>query len=609
MAFRRILNFVKPYKAYLFLTIIFNILYSLLAIVSISSIFPILQILFKSVEKGNLESMKEVGSGMSFDNAQQMLNNYIANLILEYGALRVLAWLCITTVILFFLRNMFRYLAQYFMVGLRSVVSFDIRNALYSKVLDLPVSFFTEQRKGDMMSRISSDADNIQRFMLVPLIEIVRSPFMIISTLVMLLYINPELTLITLVLLPIMGFVISVISKSLKKDARNAQSKLGTLISKVEETLNGSKIIKIFNAQSSLKKSFKGANDHWKNFTNRVERKAELSSPSSELLGSMTMIMLVWYGGKLIILDGSMSGEVFLTFVGLFFQMLEPAKNLSRSISDISRGTASAERVLEILDMPIEDEEQRGVLPFYGFEDKIEFKNVSFRYNEQQWVIKNFNLEIKKGETVALVGQSGSGKTTIANLLSKFYKPVEGQILVDGKNIQELKSSDFRTQLGMVTQESVLFNDTIYNNIQLGKADATREEIENAAKIANAYDFIKGFSDGFDTNMGEGGGKLSGGQKQRVSIARAILKNPEIMILDEATSALDTQSERLVQEALEHMMQNRTSIVIAHRLSTIQKADKIIVMEAGEIIEQGKHNELLAKKGIYAKLIEMQNFK
>lgn len=608
MAFRRILKFIKPYKIYLFFTILFNVLYSLMAIVSVTSLFPILQILFKNTSVEASTTASKINDAWTFENAQQKLNDYIIQNITEYGALHVLAMLCVITIILFFLRNLFRYLAQYFMVGLRSSVSFDIRKALYHQILNLPASFFTEQRKGDFMTRVSSDVDNIQRFMLMPLIEIVRSPFMIIATLSMLFYMNLELTLVTLILLPIMGFVISSISKSLKKDARKAQGRLGILISKVEETLNASKIIKIFNAQPRLEQSFEQANAYWQKYTNRVERKAELSSPTSELLGSMTMIMLVWYGGKLIIQDGNMSGEVFLTFVGLFFQMLDPAKSLSKTISDISRGTASAERVLEILDLPLEDEANKDLIPFENFEDKIEFKNIWFQYNDQQWVVKDFNLVINKGETVALVGQSGSGKTTIANLLSKFYQPVRGEILVDGKDIFKINSADFRSQLGMVTQESVLFNDTIFTNIHLGKENATLQEVENASKIANAYEFIQNLPEGFATNIGEGGGKLSGGQKQRISIARAILKNPSIMILDEATSALDTQSERLVQEALEHMMQNRTSLIIAHRLSTIQKADKIVVMKDGEIIEIGRHQELIAKDGIYAQLISMQNF-
>lgn len=608
MAFRRILKFIKPYKIYLFFTIFFNVLYSLLAIVSVTSLFPILQILFKNTGAQVTNAMPETPQAWTFENAQQKLNDYIVQNIAEHGALQVLAVLCVVTIILFFLRNLFRYLAQYFMVGLRSAISFDIRRDLYHKILNLPVSFFTEQRKGDFMSRVSSDVDNIQRFMLMPLIEIIRSPFMIIATLSMLFYMNLELTLVTLALLPIMGFVISTISKSLKKDARKAQGRLGILISKVEETLNASKIIKIFNAQSRLEKNFEETNSYWQKFTNRVERKSELSSPTSEFLGSMTMIMLVWYGGKLIIQEESMSGEVFLTFVGLFFQMLDPAKSLSKTVSDISRGTASAERVLEILDLALEDESNKKFIPFENFEDRIEFKNVWFRYNDQQWVVKDFSLSIRKGETVALVGQSGSGKTTIANLLSKFYLPTCGQILIDGKDISEINSVDFRSHLGMVTQESVLFNDSIFANIHIGKEEASLEEVENAAKIANAYDFIQQFPEGFTTNIGEGGGKLSGGQKQRISIARAILKNPAIMILDEATSALDTQSERLVQEALEHMMQNRTSLIIAHRLSTIQKADKIVVMKDGEIIEIGRHQELMEKNGVYAQLIAMQNF-
>ena len=607
--FRRVLEFAKPYRIYFVLSIVFNVLYSLMAIVSLTSILPILNILFDKTQTENLPSKIETETdGFSFEKIQNQLIHWVNAQMQEHGSLKVLAWLCGITVILFLFRNLFRYLAMYFMIGLRSGTARDLRNAIYDKILKLPVAYFTEQRKGDIMTRISSDVDMVQRFTLLPVIEFVRSPFMLLATLTMLIYINWQLTLAAFVILPIMGFVISTISKSLRNDTRKAQSILGRLISTVDETLGAAKIVKIFNAEKVLGERFHETNTNWRSLTNRVERKYELASPMSELLGSLTLIMLVWFGGKLIIEDKGLEGPAFLLFLGLFFQLLDPAKLLSKAYSDISRGNASAERVMEILDADVVVNEKPNAKNITEFNDSIEFKNVGFAYHEDQAVLKNFNLKINKGEIVALVGQSGSGKTTVANLLARFYDVTQGEILIDGIPLTDLKLNEFRKLIGMVTQESVLFNDTIYNNIALGKENATPDDVINSSKIANAHEFIAKLPLQYDENIGESGGKLSGGQKQRLSIARAVLKNPEIMILDEATSALDTKSERLVQEALDNMMENRTSLVIAHRLSTIQNADKIVVMDQGEIKEVGKHSELIQQNGIYAKLIEMQNF-
>lgn len=608
--FRRILKYAKPYRLGLVFSVIFNILYSLLAIVSVTSILPILKILFDNVEGKNSElPPPPKSSPYSFDTLEYNVSKWVAEQMHEIGELKVLGLLCAFTVSLFLFRNLFRYLASYFLIGLRSGMARDLRNALYQKILKLPVAYFTEQRKGDIMSRISSDIDQVKQFTLYPIIELIRSPFMIITTLAMLIYMNAELTLAALIILPIMGFVISSISKSLKKDARRAQAILGKLISMVDETLGASKIIKIFSAEEHLSQRFDETNTDWRKHTNKVERKYELSSPMSELLGSLTLIMLVWYGGKLIIGGSGLKGEEFLMFIGLFFQLLDPAKTLSKSISDISRGNASAERILSVLDEEVVVDEVENPIEIDSFDSEIEFKNVSFQYQKDHPVIKNFNLTIEKGKSVALVGQSGSGKTTIANLLARFYDVTEGEILIDKRPIHHLSLKSYRTLIGMVTQESVLFNDTLFNNIAMGKANSDLEEVKSAAQIANAHEFIEQMPEQYHENIGEGGGKLSGGQKQRVSIARAVLKNPPIMILDEATSALDTHSERLVQEALDHMMENRTSLVIAHRLSTIQNADNIVVMDQGKIIEQGKHDELMSHNGIYAKLIEMQGFK
>lgn len=606
--FRRILEFAKPYRIYFVLSIVFNVLYSLMAIVSITSILPILKILFDNVKKEDLQPLDTTAEDYSlFDELQHDATVYVANLMEQHGQLTVLAWLCAVTVVMFFFRNFFRYIAQYYMIALRSGTSRDIRNAMYNKLLALPVSYFTDQRKGDIMTRISSDVDGVQRFTLMPIIEFFRAPIMIIATLAMLIFMNWKLTLAAFVILPVMGLVISTISKSLKNDTREAQKVLGNLISQVEETLSAAKIVKMFNAEKHLSTRFSDTNTHWRSLTNRVERKYELASPTSELLGSLTIIMLVWFGGKLVLEGEGLEGPAFILFLGLFFQLLDPAKALSKSFSDISRGNASAERVFEVLDADVVVNQKVDAKPLIKFEKSIEFRNVSFSYESDQPVLKNFNLIINKGETVALVGQSGSGKTTVANLMTRFYDVSEGEIIIDGTPIQDVKLDDYRALMGMVTQESVLFNDSIYNNITMGKEDATEDMVQEAAMIANAHEFIVTLPNGYYENIGESGGKLSGGQKQRLSIARAVMKNPPIMILDEATSALDTKSERLVQEALDNMMTNRTSLVIAHRLSTIQNADKIIVMDSGEIKETGEHLDLIDQNGIYANLIRMQN--
>ena len=607
--FRRILEFAKPYRIYFVLSIVFNVLYSLMAIVSITSILPILKILFDNVKREDLKPLDTTAEDYSlFDELQHDATVYVANLMEQHGQLTVLAWLCAVTVVMFFFRNFFRYIAQYYMIALRSGTSRDIRNAMYNKLLALPVSYFTDQRKGDIMTRISSDVDGVQRFTLMPIIEFFRAPIMIIATLAMLIFMNWKLTLAAFVILPVMGLVISTISKSLKNDTREAQKVLGNLISQVEETLSAAKIVKMFNAEKHLSTRFSDTNTHWRSLTNRVERKYELASPTSELLGSLTIIMLVWFGGKLVLEGEGLEGPAFILFLGLFFQLLDPAKALSKSFSDVSRGNASAERVFEVLDADVVVNQKVDAKPLTKFEKSIEFRNVSFSYESDQPVLKNFNLVINKGETVALVGQSGSGKTTVANLMTRFYDVTEGEILIDGTPIQDVKLDDYRALMGMVTQESVLFNDSIYNNITMGKEDATEDMVQEAAMIANAHEFIVTLPNGYYENIGESGGKLSGGQKQRLSIARAVMKNPPIMILDEATSALDTKSERLVQEALDNMMTNRTSLVIAHRLSTIQNADKIIVMDSGEIKETGEHLDLIDQNGIYANLIRMQNF-
>lgn len=608
--YRKILAFADPHKKFIFLSLFFNILYSVFQIFSVSTILPVLGMLLGTIEK--TESLTEpIYNGKLTDYFSYLKDYayYFVELKVEqYGALNVLMWLCVITAVAFFLRNIVRYLGALMLIFYRVGVTKDLRSHMYSKVLALPVSFFTEQRKGDMISRMSNDVGEVEGSILGSLVELINSPFMLISTLITLFWISPQLTLFTLLVLPVMGTMIALIGKSLKKDAHEAQNEIGHLFSIVDETLKSSKIIKIFNAETLINNRFTASITRWLDASVNVGKKRELASPMSEFLGSITFLIITWYGGKQIIENQTLAPEEFLVFLAMFFQILPPAKTLANSISAVQKGTPALERIMEILEADVKIEEIENPIEIKELTQEIEFKNVSFSYNEDKTILHDFDLKIPKGKTVALVGQSGSGKTTVANLLARFYDATKGQILIDGNDIKDLKISDYRQLIGMVTQESVLFNDSVYNNILMGKPNATREEVETAAKIANAHQFISQLPNGYETNIGDDGNKLSGGQKQRVSIARAVLKNPPIMILDEATSALDTESERFVQEALEKMMENRTSLVIAHRLSTIQKADWIVVMERGNIIEQGSHRDLMAKDGAYKKLVELQDF-
>lgn len=607
--YKKILRFARPHQKYIYGSLFFNILYSLFQIASLGTILPVLGMLFGTIQAE--KTVVPVYSGEFLDfftYAKDYANYYIQSLVSQYGSLKVLAWLCIITAFMFLLRNIFRYLGAFLLINYRVGVTKDLRGAMYRKVLSLPVSFFTESRKGDMMSRMSNDVGEVEGNILGSLVELINAPFMLISTLISLFIVSPEMTLFSLLVLPVMGTMIALIGKSLKKDSHEAQQEMGTIFSIVDETLKSSKVIKIFNAEKIMDNRFMRSMNKWISSSISLGRKKELASPMSEFLGSITFLIIAWYGGKQIIVEQSLSPAGFLVFLGMFFQILPPAKSLSTSISNVQKGEASLKRVLEILDADVKIEEIAEPVSISTLNNNIEFKNIGFYYDKANLILKNFDLTIPKGKTVALVGQSGSGKTTIANLLARFYDVSEGEILIDGVDLKHLKLQEYRKLLGMVTQESVLFNDSVYNNILMGKPNATREEVIEAAKIANADSFITGLSEGYDTNIGDDGNKLSGGQKQRVSIARAVLKNPPIMILDEATSALDTESERFVQDALEKMMENRTSLVIAHRLSTIQKADWIVVMEKGTIVEQGTHHELIAKKGMYNKLVELQNF-
>ena len=508
---------------------------------------------------------------------------------------------------LFFLKNIFSYLAIVFISLLRNGVLRDLRNMMYKKIISLPISYFSEKRKGDVISRITTDINEFQASYLSILELIVKEPLTIIFTIIIMCGISLKLTIFVFLFIPIAGLAISRVGKTLKKHSGRVQSEQGFFLSLIEETLSGLRIIKSFNAQEVFIKRFTDSTQRFNSYANNLSYRQNLASPISEFLGILVIGILLWYGGTMVLIDKTLGGSEFVAYMGLAYNILTPAKEISKAAYRLRQGDAAALRVLEVIHAqnPIFDKEN--AIGKTDFQTAISLKNISFKY-DNEYVLKDFSLEIPKGKTVALVGQSGSGKSTIANLIARFYDVNEGAITFDGIDIRDLKIHSLRDLIGIVSQDSILFNDSITNNLLIGKTSATEAEIKEAAKVANAYDFIEALPNKFQTNIGDMGGKLSGGQKQRLSIARAVLKNPPIMILDEATSALDTESEKLVQNALEKMMMNRTSLVIAHRLSTIQNADIIVVMEKGKIIEQGNHASLMAKNGTYRKLVEMQSF-
>ena len=510
-------------------------------------------------------------------------------------------------IITFLLKNIAGYLASFHMMHLRNGVTAKLRNVMYNKVISLPVSFYSEKRKGDVMARMLGDIGEVQNSFFMLLELIVKEPFTIIFSIAMMFIYSWQLTLFVFIFIPISGLIISRIGKSLKSQSLRAQNEGGYMISLVEETLTGLKVVKSYNAEPVFKNKFGDSINRLLNLSNKIGKKNNLAGPLSEVMGIITIAILLFYGGSLVLVDKSLDGAIFLVFMGLAYNILTPAKAISKASYAVKNGIAAADRVFEILEQENTIDTKVDAVEKTDFTDKVTIENINFRYGDEN-VLKNFSIEVPKGKTVALVGQSGSGKSTIANLLTRFYDVQEGAVKIDGVDIKDMNIHSLRGLMGLVTQDSILFNDTIKKNILIGKPDATDEEIFDALKIANAYEFVADLPDGIETNIGDAGGKLSGGQKQRLSIARAVLKNPPIMILDEATSALDTESEKFVQVALENMMQNRTSIVIAHRLSTIQKADNIIVMQKGEIVEQGNHAELMAKEGMYSKLVMMQSF-
>jgi subfamily B ATP-binding cassette protein MsbA len=604
--FKKIIPFATPYKKYAYLNIFFNILYALFSTLSFISLIPMMKVLFGQTER---ITEKPVYKGILkiTEYGENYMNYKVTSLSDEHGQQSTLALMVAIIISIFLLKNLFDYLAMFFITFLRNGILKDMRNAMYKKTLDLPLSFFSEKRKGDVISRISGDVYEVQNSMLAILELIVKEPLTIVFTIFAMLLISAKLTAFVFVFIPISGYVISVIGKRLKKQSTRAQEEQGVFLSTIEETLGGLKVVKGYNSEKYFGGVFQKSTDRFFQLSNSIGNRQNLASPVSELMGIIVIAMLLWYGGNMVLVEKTLDGSTFIGFMTLAYNILTPAKSISKASYSIKRGNAAAERVLEILEQENTITDNPKASEKESFETNILIKNINFRY-EKENVLKNFSLDVKKGQTVALVGQSGSGKSTIANLLTRFYDVQEGTIQIDNADIKNIKLESLRGLMGLVTQDSILFNDSIRNNVALGKQNATDEEIIDALKVANAYEFVKDLPFGINTNVGDSGNKLSGGQKQRLSIARAVLKNPPIMILDEATSALDTESERLVQLALENMMQNRTSIVIAHRLSTIQKADKIVVMQKGEIVEQGTHEELLANDGVYRKLVMMQSF-
>ncbi len=606
--FRKVLKFGKPFLRHAWLSGLFNILYAIFNILTILSFLPVLSILFKTDSKVYVKPTYE-GLTKSFDYLKQTFYYEITRHVESEGILATLGVICVILVGLFFFKNLFRFLAIYELAFINNGIIRDLQNAIYHKIVRLPISYFSEKRKGDLISRMTLDVQAVQASFLSSLETIFRDPITIIITLIMMFSMSVKLTLFVFILLPVSGAIISAIGKKLKANSMKAQKEGGRFLSIIEETLGGLRIIKGFSAEKVIEERFNTSTNLYNRLMTKVTQRQGLASPTSEFLGALTIIGILWFGGNLVLSSQNTSGldaPTFFTYIGLFYSVLAPVKAISGAVSKIQKGDASAKRILEILETedPLKDKEK--ALDKNDFTSEIAFNNISFKY-EDEYVLKNFSLKIPKGKSVALVGQSGSGKSTLANLVTRFYDVNEGSITIDGVDVRDLKKQSLLGLMGVVTQDSILFNDSISNNIKLGKQNATDSEVKAASEIANAHEFVRNLPEQYNTNIGDGGNKLSGGQKQRLSIARAVLKNPPIMILDEATSALDTESEQLVQLALENMMQNRTSLVIAHRLSTIQKADNIVVLRKGEIVEQGKHEELIAKKGEYFKLVNMQN--
>jgi subfamily B ATP-binding cassette protein MsbA len=585
------------YTLFISLSIVFSLF-------SLSLLMPFMDLIFGSDELTGVAKATTVNTG----SIKDILYGFLQTSIAKYGKVNALGWICLSIITAVLLKNLFLYLSFYFLAPIRNAVTRKYSKLLYNKILQLPIGYFTEQRKGDILSRSSNDISELENSVIGALDGLIKEPLNIIGIIIVLFAISVKLTLFVFVLLPLAGFVVGRIGRSLKKQTNKAQIKWGEIMSQMEETLTGLRIIKAFNAEGRVKKNFFGLIDEIFLIKNKILYRRDLASPLSESLGVIILCCVLWFGGKLVISGEILSGSSFIGYVALFSQIINPSKALSQAAYNVNRGIATLDRLNEILEAPIVVEEPAHPIEMQGFNQEIVFKNVGFSYQDTT-ILNQINLTIQKGKTIALVGSSGAGKSTLADLVPRFHDVSAGELYIDGNNIKAYSLSSLRKQISIVTQEPILFNDTIAANIALGKPEATEAEIIEAAKIANAFDFISKKEDGFNTIIGDRGSKLSGGERQRLTIARAVLKNPPILILDEATSALDTESEKLVQDAINNMMKNRTSLVIAHRLSTIRHADEIIVLQKGSIVERGNHETLLAQDGYYKKLIEMQDVK
>lgn len=604
--FQILRRFVPPYKKYLTLTVVFNILSAILNIFSFAAIIPILQIIFKTEKAVAATHLMEWDWNNLKEVASNNMNYYINWLTGDIGPATTLLVLGLFLATMTFLKTAAYFFSSATVIPIRTGIVRDIRNQLYQKITSLPLGFFSEERKGDIIARMSGDVQEIERSIMSSLDMLFKNPVLIIAYFATLLVISWQLTLFTILFVPIMGWIMGKVGRKLKRKSKEAQSLWSDTMSQVEETLGGLRIIKAFCAEEKMNKRFDKINSDYRNQILRVNTRQQMAHPMSEFLGTVMIIIVLWFGGILVLNQQVLSGPTFIYYLVILYSIINPLKDFSKAGYNIPKGLASMERVDKILLAESDIKEKENPEHISSFDHTIEFRHVSFRYGEQ-WVLKDINLTIEKGKTIALVGQSGGGKSTMVDLIPRYYDVQEGEVLIDGINVKDLDIHDLRQLIGNVNQEAILFNDSFFNNISFGVDNATKEQVEEAAKIANAHEFIMASENGYDTNIGDRGGRLSGGQRQRVSIARAILKNPPILILDEATSALDTESERLVQDALERLMKTRTTVAIAHRLSTIKNADEICVLHEGQIVERGTHEELISKDGYYKKLHDMQS--
>ena len=608
--FSTIFKYLRGYKTNIVLYFLFIILSIVFSVVSLATLPTFLKLLFGLDQPDLHKPLWAWTTTAVYEN----IKYFLSDIIIRQGKLAALIYICVTIIISVFLKNIFLYLSYYVLAPMRNGVMTRLRADLYNKILVLPIGYFTEQKKGDLMSRMSNDANEVEWSVMSTLEAIIKEPLNIIFYLALMIAISPKLSLMLLIFLPLMAFIIGRVSRSLKKQSTTAQEKNGLALSILDETLGGIRVIKAFTAEKLLQGKFLTVNTELNNIRNKMNFRRDLASPMSEFLGVLVLCGVLLIGGSLVlnnppgITSGTLNAEGFIAYILFFTQIINPAKALSTAFYNVQRGSSAIKRIEEILQAPMVVEETSNPVPFTAFNKNIEFQNISFGYDDVT-ILEDINLTIEKGKTIALVGSSGAGKSTLADLVPRFHDVSKGALLVDGVNIKEYSLYSLRSQMSIVTQEPILFNDTIANNISLGKSDATKDEIIHAATIANAHNFIMQKEEGYDTNIGDRGSKLSGGERQRLTIARAVLKNPPILILDEATSSLDTESERLVQDAINNMMQNRTSIVIAHRLSTIRHADEIIVLQKGKIVERGTHDQLIQQAGFYKRLVDMQEVK